>query len=113
MYITDTSLIKASSISTNSTSQHSVIQQQGSSVKSSLVSTGIIPSLPSVLSPIFEYMCAEIQIRFYYKHGDYVGIEELLRILAKCSSTPDVLFRKLLENGIIKPGNKPDIVQVV
>mgnify|MGYP001772606687 CR=1 FL=1 len=112
-YITTTSHHSVNPLVLNSTSQNNITQQQNNNIRPVLTPTGVIPSLHNVLMPVFEYMCAEIQLRFYYKHGDYVTIEELIRILSKCSSTPDVLLRKLLENGVIKPGDRPDVVQVV
>ena len=69
-------------------------------------------NINALMLPILEYVCGEIQIRFYYRHGDYVRVDELLRILAKCTSTPDVLLRKLIENGVVKPTTKPDVVEV-
>ncbi|CAJ31667.1 hypothetical protein AFV7_gp47 [Betalipothrixvirus pezzuloense] len=66
----------------------------------------------SLFQPFLELLCAEMQIRFYHQQGEYVDVADLQRLLAKCSSTPDLLLRKLLESGIIGITDKPNVVVI-
>ena len=79
-----------------------------------LNSTLNVPINPNMLIlPILEYVCGETQVRFYYRHGDYVSVSDIMRLLSKCTSTPDMLLRKLLENGVLRPTEKADVLEVV
>lgn len=55
----------------------------------------------NLLLAINELICSVIQIRFYYKSGDYVAVSDVYRLLSKCTSTPDLMLKKLLEMNII------------
>ena len=66
--------------------------------------------MSNIFSVINELLCSEIQLRFYYHSGDYIAVKDLYSILSKCTSTPDLMLRKLLELGIIAPAEKPDVV---
>ena len=59
---------------------------------------------------IGELICAEVQLYFYFHKGEYVSVDDVYRVLSKCTSTPDLLFRKLLDMGLVGATNRPDVV---
>jgi len=64
------------------------------------------------LSILSELICSQIQLNFYYHSGDYISISDLYRLLAKCTSTPELMLRKLIELGIITMTDKQNVVQL-
>jgi len=64
------------------------------------------------LSVLNELICTQIQLNFYYHSGDYISISDLYKLLAKCTSTPDLMLKKLLELGIITTTDKQGVVQL-
>jgi len=64
------------------------------------------------LSILNELICSQIQLNFYYHSGEYITIDDLYRLLAKCTSTPDLMLRKLVELGILTMTDKPNVVQL-
>jgi len=64
------------------------------------------------LSVLSELICSQIQLNFYYHSGDYISITDLYRLLGKCTSTPDLMLRKLIELGIITMTDKQGVVQL-
>jgi len=64
------------------------------------------------LSILNELLCSQIQLQFYYHSGDYIAITDLYRLLAKCTDTPDLMLRKLIELGIITMTDKQNVVQL-
>ncbi len=59
-----------------------------------------------------ELLCSEMQLHFYYHSGDYIDINDLYRLLTKCTTTPDLILRKLIDLGIITMTDKQDVVQL-
>jgi len=53
-----------------------------------------------------------MQIQFYYHSGDYINMTDLYRLLGKCTQTPDLMLRKLMELGIITMTDKQNVVQL-
>gem|GEM_PF-5341610 len=64
------------------------------------------------MSILSELICSQIQLNFYYHSGDYISISDLYRLLAKCTSTPELMLRKLIELGIITMTDKQNVVQL-
>jgi len=64
------------------------------------------------LSILNELLCSQIQLQFYYHSGDYIAITDLYRLLGKCTSTPDLMLRKLIDLGIITMTDKQNVVQL-
>jgi len=64
------------------------------------------------LSIFNELICSQIQLSFYYHSGDYISINDLYRLLSKCTDTPDLMLRKLIELGIIIMTDKQNVVQL-
>jgi len=64
------------------------------------------------LSILKELLCSQIQLQFYYHSGDYIAVTDLYRLLEKCTNTPDLMLRKLIELGIITITDKPNVVQL-
>ena len=64
------------------------------------------------MSILSELICSQIQLNFYYHSGEYIPINDLYRLLEKCTSTPDLMLRKLLELGILTTTDKPNVVQL-
>jgi len=64
------------------------------------------------LSILNELLCSQIQLNFYYHSGDYIAVDDLYRLLTKCTSTPDLMLRKLVELGIILMTDKQNVVQL-
>jgi Mn-dependent DtxR family transcriptional regulator len=53
-----------------------------------------------------------MQIQFYYHSGDYIAVTDLYRLLGKCTSTPDLMLRKLIDLGVITMTDKQNVVQL-
>jgi len=64
------------------------------------------------LSILNELICSQLQLNFYYHSGDYISVNDLYRLLTKCTSTPDLMLRKLIELGIITMTDKQNVVQL-
>ena len=64
------------------------------------------------MNTINELTCSIMQLRFYYHSGDYIDMNDLYRLLSKCTTTPDLILRKLLEMGILTTTNKVNVVQL-
>jgi hypothetical protein len=64
------------------------------------------------LSILNELLCSQIQLQFYYHSGDYIAITDLYRLLTKCTNTPDLMLRKLIELGIVTITDKQNVVQL-
>lgn len=75
-----------------------------------LNATGI--DVLSFMTPIMEYICAEMTLKFYFKSGDRVSVTDVMKLISKCSSTPEVIFRKLLDDGKLKPTSDAKVVEV-
>lgn len=75
-----------------------------------LNATGI--DIFSFMTPIMEYICAEMTLKFYFRSGDRVAVSDVMRLISKCSSTPEVVFRKLLDDGKLKPTTDAKVVEV-
>ena len=83
-----------------------------SSEKDKPVYTAPKPLQVSILGVINELICSEMQLRFYYHSGDYIDVTDLYRLLTKCTTTPDLMLRKLLEMNVITTTDKQNVVQL-
>lgn len=70
------------------------------------------PLQASILGVINELICSEMQLRFYYHSGDFIDMPDLYRLLTKCTTTPDLMLRKLLEMGVLATTDKINVVQL-
>ncbi|CAH69427.1 hypothetical protein [Deltalipothrixvirus pozzuoliense] len=68
------------------------------------------PLSMSILSVINELICSEMQLRFYYHSGDMIPMSDLYRLLTKCTTTPDLMVRKLIEMNVIGVTDNANVV---
>ena len=65
-----------------------------------------------LLQPLLEEICAKFRLSFFFKPGEYISVEDVYRVLQPCSNTPDLLFKRLVDDGVLSFTDKRGVVQL-